>query len=65
MLAASGQVDRVNLIMSSVVPIVAQVELGAGLREANIEIPYPQRDLHLRSGDTTLKVQVVPEGAGG
>ena len=35
MLAASGEVEQINLIMSSVVPIVAQVELGAGLKEVN------------------------------
>ena len=33
--------------------------------EHDIEIPFPQRDLHLRSGDATLKVEVVPEGGSG
>lgn len=37
MLSASGAVKTVNLIMSSVVPIVAQVEMGSNLREANTE----------------------------
>ncbi len=27
--------------------------IAKALREANIEIPFPQRDLHLRSGDTS------------
>lgn len=35
LLAASGKVDRINLIMSSVVPTVAQVELGVNLRDAD------------------------------
>lgn len=35
MLAASRTVKTINLIMSSVVPIVAQVEMGSNLREAN------------------------------
>lgn len=33
MIAASGAVETVNLIMSSVVPVVAQVEMGSNLRE--------------------------------
>jgi flavin prenyltransferase len=33
LLAASGAVETINLIMSTVVPIVAQVELGVNLRE--------------------------------
>lgn len=37
MLAASGVVKTINLIMSEVVPIVAQVEMGANLREPNTE----------------------------
>jgi 4-hydroxy-3-polyprenylbenzoate decarboxylase len=37
MMAASGKVKTVNLIMSSVVPIVAQVEMGSNLREATSE----------------------------
>ena len=37
MLAASGAVETINLIMSSVVPTVAQVEMGANLREPDIE----------------------------
>ncbi len=35
MIAASGAVETVNLIMSSVVPVVAQVEMGSNLREPN------------------------------
>ncbi len=35
MLAASGAVETINLIMSSVVPTVAQVEMGANLRDAD------------------------------
>ena len=35
MMAASGAVKTVNLIMSSVVPTVAQVEMGSNLRDAN------------------------------
>lgn len=35
LLAASGAVDTVNLIMSGVVPTVAQVELGVNLRDAD------------------------------
>lgn len=33
LLAASGVVERINLIMSNVVPTVAQVELGVNLKE--------------------------------
>lgn len=33
LLAASGTVETINLIMSGVVPVVARVELGADLRE--------------------------------
>ncbi len=35
MLAQSGAVETINLILSSVVPIVAQVELGVNLKEPN------------------------------
>ena len=35
MLAESGVVKTINLVMSSVVPTVAQVELGVNLREPN------------------------------
>lgn len=35
LLAASGKVDTINLIMSGVVPTVAQVELGINLRDAD------------------------------
>lgn len=35
MMAASGAVNTVNLVMSSVVPTVAQVEMGSNLQEAN------------------------------
>lgn len=35
MMEASGVVKTVNLIMSSVVPTVAQVEMGSNLRDAN------------------------------
>ncbi|QQS42599.1 MAG: UbiX family flavin prenyltransferase [Acidobacteriota bacterium] len=34
LLARSGRVDTINLIMSGVVPTVAQVELGVNLRDA-------------------------------
>ncbi len=37
LLAASGAVETINLIMSDVVPIVAQVEMGANLKETNAE----------------------------
>ena len=37
LLAQSGAVETINLIMSDVVPTVAQVELGVNLREANAE----------------------------
>ncbi len=37
LLAASGAVETINLIMSGVVPIVAQVEMGANLKETNAE----------------------------
>ena len=37
LLVASGAVETINLIMSNVVPIVAQVEMGANLREPNAE----------------------------
>lgn len=37
LLAASGIVTTINLIMSSVVPTVAQVELGVNLKEPNAE----------------------------
>ncbi len=37
MLAASGAVTTINLIMSSVVPTVAQVEMGTNLRDSNSE----------------------------
>jgi len=37
LLAASGVVSKINLIMSSVVPIVAQVELGVNLKEPTAE----------------------------
>lgn len=32
-----------------------------GLREANIEIPFPQRDLHLRSMDSAIRFGPPPE----
>jgi potassium efflux system protein len=32
-----------------------------GLREANIEIPFPQRDLHLRSVDSAIRFGPAPE----
>lgn len=35
MIAASGAVKTVNLIMSGVVPVVAQVEMGANLKDAD------------------------------
>ena len=35
LLAASGAVSQINLILSSVVPTVAQIELGVNLRESN------------------------------
>ena len=35
LLAASGTVSQINLILSSVVPTVAQIELGVNLREPN------------------------------
>lgn len=35
LLAASGALEKINLIMSSVVPTVAQVELGVNLKEPN------------------------------
>ncbi len=35
LLAASGTVETINLIMSSVVPTVAQVELGVNLKDLN------------------------------
>lgn len=37
MLATSGVIETINLIMSSVVPTVAQVEMGMNLRDANAE----------------------------
>jgi len=37
MLAESGVVKTINLVMSSVVPTVAQVELGVNLREPNTQ----------------------------
>ncbi len=37
MIAASGAVKTVNLIMSSVVPVVAQVEMGSNLRGADTD----------------------------
>lgn len=37
LLAASGVVSKINLIMSSVVPTVAQVELGVNLKEPTPE----------------------------
>jgi 4-hydroxy-3-polyprenylbenzoate decarboxylase len=37
LLAASGAVKTINLIMSGVVPVVAQVEMGANLREPSTE----------------------------
>jgi potassium efflux system protein len=32
-----------------------------GLREAGIEIPFPQRDLHLRSMDSAVRFGPPPE----
>jgi len=37
LLAESGAVETINLIMSDVVPTVAQVELGVNLKETNAE----------------------------
>ena len=37
LIAESGVVNTINLIMSSVVPTVAQVELGVNLREPSLE----------------------------
>ena len=37
LLAASGAVEKINLIMSSVVPTVAQVEMGVNLKELTPE----------------------------
>ncbi|HEV8157450.1 MAG TPA: flavin prenyltransferase UbiX [Pyrinomonadaceae bacterium] len=37
LLAQSGAVETINLIMSDVVPTVAQVELGVNLKETNAE----------------------------
>lgn len=37
LLAESGVVDTINLIMSDVAPVVAQVELGANLKEPSAE----------------------------
>jgi 4-hydroxy-3-polyprenylbenzoate decarboxylase len=37
LLAASGAVKTINLVMSGVVPVVAQVEMGANLREPSAE----------------------------
>ena len=37
LLAESGVVETINLIISDVVPVVAQVELGANLKEPNTE----------------------------
>src|SRR5687767_4241112 len=37
LLAASGAVKTINLVMSGVVPVVAQVEMGANLREPSTE----------------------------
>jgi flavin prenyltransferase len=37
LLAASGAVTKINLIMSSVVPTVAQVEMGVNLKETTSE----------------------------
>jgi 4-hydroxy-3-polyprenylbenzoate decarboxylase len=37
LLAASGAVKSINLVMSGVVPVVAQVEMGANLREPSAE----------------------------
>jgi small-conductance mechanosensitive channel len=35
--------------------------IAKGLREANIEIPFPQRDLHLRSVDSAIRFGAPPE----
>jgi potassium efflux system protein len=32
------------------------MQLDKALREAGIEIPFPQRDLHLRSMDTNIPI---------
>jgi small-conductance mechanosensitive channel len=32
--------------------------IEARLREAGIEIPFPQRDLHVRSSSTTLPIRI-------
>jgi flavin prenyltransferase len=37
LLIESGAVQTINLIMSGVAPVVAQVELGANLKEPNVE----------------------------
>ncbi|MEQ8286792.1 mechanosensitive ion channel domain-containing protein [Thalassospira sp.] len=40
--------------------IISEILLNVwdAFKEHNIEIPFPQRDLHLRSGDATLRVQM-------
>jgi len=35
-------------------------EIDRKLREAGIEVPFPQRDLHVRSVDQTLEARTVP-----
>lgn len=42
--------------------IISEILLNVwdSFREHKIEIPYPQRDLHLRSGDAPLRVQIDP-----
>jgi len=38
---------------------VVTVAVAKALRDAGIEIPFPQRDLHLRSVDVSLKEQLA------
>jgi len=48
--------------------VAARSEAGAAISEAleaeGIEIPFPQRDLHLRSVDATVAAAVAPSGTG-
>jgi small-conductance mechanosensitive channel len=41
-----------------------RVAVNAALAEAGIEIPYPQRDLHLRSVDPEARAAWVPSPTG-
>lgn len=49
---------RIRLEMRSVI----LADIDQRLREAGIEIPFPQRDLHLRSIDTDMLKQLVDRG---